>query len=1274
MNSKKFLGVCALMFLLFISAGCGGGGSSSENTIPQPQSQDIPAPQPSPTTNDPVPFEHDVDTTPPSTPSDDIPAPTPAPNPTPTPTPTPAPTPTPTPTPTPAPTPTPTPAPVVEPDQDPEPEPKTKDGFVVKFNSMGGSKVERQELASGDLAERPDEPALEGSSFLGWYPSKGFSFQFDFRTPISRDIVLYAKWWDENESADADGEGLIASLEAQFGTDPDNPDTDDDGLTDWEELNYLGYNPLAKDTDGNGVNDGDEDPDDDGLTNIQEGNAGTSMTNPDTDYDGLSDYDELNTYRTDPLNPDTDGDGVDDGTEIEIGSDPLKAETSFTTSIGTDFASQGGENAIDISVSMEGGADTAGTLRMAQVSGADNPLVSPYIPGYLDYAYDITADASFDKAEITFTLGSGLGEIGENFQPRIYYLNEEEGLLEEVPGQKIEGRKIIAEVSHFSTYIVINKVYFDTIWSNDIRPPASSTGSGDVGMDIAFVIDTSGSMSGNDPNHLAIELSKNFVEKLRDGKDRAAVVEFKGYSNILCGLSADKTALNAAFDSMYYNGGTTIRGGLSDGMSILINESQAAYKYILLLTDGEDNFSTDEIIATANSNGIVIYTIGMGYAEASKLIELATGTGGQYYRASAGFSVDDAVSLDQVFADIEGETIDLVTDSNNDGISDYYTELMNAGELTVDGNPLFCGVTDIFGTDTDDWDEDGLKNGEEIEIRVNAFNGQPYILMKSNPMLYDTDMDGYSDYTEMKVMHTDPQKPTRESVSSAQASANYFLSSLAGQNYIDQIFNNYPYYEDSKAPGYLNDFSLQVCKKFSVDEKKRAKETLMEYFYKYTTDPSLEKNAGAEKAATILRYLKEGTELAATCLKITKGVFSLAKNLSSEDPAEKEKIDKAAQAGFNTEQRLLPAYKHDLINLNTILKAGDAAQWASYHEVTDIVSEARDVINDSTETWDAIKDSGEAMSKSKTGFGVWNANLKILNKYIGLMSSLESARRRLFGVEVPFKWEWGLKETGTKLGKKALKNADYLKLGLTIVIDAFETLADVYDDMGKYAQAAANFNEYCRNIEMLEYIVYDTSAGLPDYVKEAAQDLVNLFSNGSLDWNEFKKQVNSSITRDVVSGTLNMAVDVAIWAVSASGHPVIALMLDIGKDIVEAKIEDAKAEGEAIIDANTYYAVYYAASRKFGGLLDHAGDTIEYAPEDEEYVYKYEVHAAQARIAGLDCVRKFLTSGAGTAKKYLKNYGLSASDINDKYQSVISDVYNAANHLVLVLSDKLPTF
>ena len=126
---------------------------------------------------------------------------------------------------------------------------------------------------------------------------------------------------------DSDNDGLADFVEEAYGTDTENPDTDGDGLTDYEEIFITGTNPLKYDTDENGVNDAEDDTDGDGLSNKEELSLGTSVSSADTDEDGLSDYDEIYVYGTDPLKADSDGDKLNDGEEISIGLNPNNPET-----------------------------------------------------------------------------------------------------------------------------------------------------------------------------------------------------------------------------------------------------------------------------------------------------------------------------------------------------------------------------------------------------------------------------------------------------------------------------------------------------------------------------------------------------------------------------------------------------------------------------------------------------------------------------------------------------------------------------------------------------------------------------------------------------------------------------------------------------------------------------------------------------------------------------------------------------------------------------------
>lgn len=88
---------------------------------------------------------------------------------------------------------------------------------------------------------------------------------------------------------DDDKDGLSNAQEDALHTDPNNPDSDDDGLFDKDEVRVYLTDPM----------------------------------NPDTDNDGLFDNEEISVWKTKPLEPDTDGDSYLDGIEVANGYNPL---------------------------------------------------------------------------------------------------------------------------------------------------------------------------------------------------------------------------------------------------------------------------------------------------------------------------------------------------------------------------------------------------------------------------------------------------------------------------------------------------------------------------------------------------------------------------------------------------------------------------------------------------------------------------------------------------------------------------------------------------------------------------------------------------------------------------------------------------------------------------------------------------------------------------------------------------------------------------------------
>ena len=546
----------------------------------------------------------------------------------------------------------------------------------------------------------------------------------------------------ELDTGDNDGDGLLNWQELALGTDPNNPDTDDDGLTDWEEIYITFSNPLLYDTYSLGISDADADFDDDGISNIDEIRIyGTDPLSSDTDGDWLSDYDEIFVYGTNPLNLDTDGDGAEDGWEVWHGFDPLVFNRSFNHTVSYGEPNQLFPVTASVTVDLNGAQ--VESLSIRTVKPSENWMLAPTIPGYLGVAYDFSVDGDFRTAEMTFQYDESLGTIGSDFQPRIYYYDENTGDLLELPKQNVENGRVTVTVSHFSKYILLNKIDFDAVWDIDIRAPRRGDDTSPI--DLILVIDESNSMRDNDSGDIRVLASRQIASSLFEG-DRVGVIGFDSRARLLSELTDDMDAARAAISKISISGGTAMYAGLAMALDEFQNNSRPnSRKIIIALTDGEDYPQNpdayDSIIDEAKNKSVVIYTIGLGNSLNELLLDsIAQKTGGAYFHATL------AEEIYQGFEFIGSQAIEEMEDSNGDGIPDYFSRLIFEGKLRLQN-----GSAELMGTDFDsdpDIDGDGLLNGEEIEIVRRG--DRIYVKLLSHPLLPDSDFDGKNDYEEIQ--------------------------------------------------------------------------------------------------------------------------------------------------------------------------------------------------------------------------------------------------------------------------------------------------------------------------------------------------------------------------------------------------------------------------------------------------------------------------------------------------------------------------------------------
>lgn len=274
---------------------------------------------------------------------------------------------------------------------------------TVTFDANGmdiSDLPEPQEINKGGYVTEPKVPTCKDHFFIGWHTSPDAvafvdaPIVFD-EYSVEKDTTLYAIW--ESKAIDMDGDGLDHQEEERYGTDA-----------------YA----------------------------------------LDTDLDGVSDGDEVNTHKTDPLDPDSDDDGIVDGVEISLKLDPLNAMSDNTTEdihrrIETTIQDDDQLFILKIcALPAVLSSFSADTLPLSLLEDPEG-LISPII----QVEYDGTK--AFDSAQLTFDYsGVDLKGIDED-DLTFLYLNEKTGLYELVPSTINKQEKTIrCDPTHFSCYVV----------------------------------------------------------------------------------------------------------------------------------------------------------------------------------------------------------------------------------------------------------------------------------------------------------------------------------------------------------------------------------------------------------------------------------------------------------------------------------------------------------------------------------------------------------------------------------------------------------------------------------------------------------------------------------------------------------------------------------------------------------------------------------------------------------------------------------------------------
>ncbi len=203
-----------------------------------------------------------------------------------------------------------------------------------------------------------------------------------------------------------------------------------------------------------------------------------------------------------------------------------------------------------------------------------------------------------------------------------------------------------------------------------IRPP----------VDVSFALDGTGSLQSNDPDKERVDATQMFLDELNSTIDRAGWIEFRVRGTVPgCSLpfptvsdfgdcAESRVPLGSDFDDGNFIsdsdvnqvGGTYIGAGIEYATSQVTVTNNSGKDIVVLLTDGRNSASfspvTDqqlnqETLAQASdaaSEGVTVYTVGLGNVNDTLLTQVANTTGGTYY------PIGDDDELEDTFEDIAG--------------------------------------------------------------------------------------------------------------------------------------------------------------------------------------------------------------------------------------------------------------------------------------------------------------------------------------------------------------------------------------------------------------------------------------------------------------------------------------------------------------------------------------------------------------------------------------------------------------------------------------------
>lgn len=418
----------------------------------------------------------------------------------------------------------------------------------------------------------------------------------------------------------------------------------------------------------------EDDSDADGLNNGKEKELKTDPFSKDTDNDGLSDFYEINESKTDPLKIDTDGDKLYDGDELDLGLDPLKTDSKGD-------GINDGERKLSYTTSSKQGVSLIvngkGNIASTTIDVFNNDTLNNTV-GVVGTIYNLSTKGTVENATVAIKYNPVVlrnRNINEN-NLTLFRFDDKTKKLELVPTVVNKNTKVVsANISVLSKYVLGDKNAVLTDSKTQVMFVIDNSVSmyTENQMIKAGYKNSTGAV-GNDSEFKRLTLTNKLIDMF-SGNYEFGVSEFSGNYVNLKKFSNDTKDIKSSVSSMESKwksnmSGTAIIKALNGGINEF--ETDKNSHYLVLLTDGKNttgslSISKNTIINNAKEKNVKVCVIGLGKEIDSVVLdEIAEQTGCDYYSASDASALDEIYSL--MGADINYNYVDTDGDNTIDGM------------------------------------------------------------------------------------------------------------------------------------------------------------------------------------------------------------------------------------------------------------------------------------------------------------------------------------------------------------------------------------------------------------------------------------------------------------------------------------------------------------------------------------------------------------------------------------------------------------------------------